>query len=117
MFGNNSEKEFRFENFKTAEEAREYLLEKYPIGSDVDVLIEAIRHAGADIKEKDLSNARKFKEYDKWWEEGTVKAFTFYYDKASPFFMIINYLKWSGMVRINKMNKIIDFGFSRTRAY
>jgi hypothetical protein len=93
------------------------LLKLHPVGTDVKPLLATLKNAGADIKEKDLTNARKFKEYDKWWEEGTVTAYTFYYDKASPFFMVINYLEWGGTVRVDSNNKIINLVIYRKRAY
>jgi hypothetical protein len=93
------------------------LLKFHPAGTNVKPLLDTLKNAGAEIKEKDLTNAHKFKQYDKWWEEGTVKMYTFYYDKASSFFRVINYLEWGGSIRVDKNNKIINFGLYRKRAY
>ena len=108
---------FHFEKYKTAKEAKEALLELHPIGSDVGELVKTLEGAGAMVVEKDLTNAHKFKEYDEWWQNGVVKMYNFEYNKASPFFIILNYLKLNGGLQIDKNNKIIDFGIFRNRAY
>ena len=108
---------FYFEKYKTAEEARAALLELHPIGSDIEGLVGTLEGAGAVIKEENLESYKKFKEYDWWWKEGTARFYVVSYDKASPFFVIINYLKWAGGIRIDKNNRIISYGLHRGRAY
>lgn len=114
---NKFKKGFYFEKYKTAEEATNALLELHPIGSDVEGLIKTLEGAGAMIKEEDLKNYKKFKEYDRWWKEGITKFYVISYDKASPFFVIINYLEWRGGIAIDKNNKIIFCGLHRGRSY
>ena len=114
---NKFKKGFYFEKYKNAQEAKAELLKLHPIGSDVGELVKTLEGAGAMVVEKDLTNAHKFKEYDEWWQNGVVKMYNFEYNKASPFFIILNYLKWNGGLQIDKNNKIIDFGIFRNRAY
>ncbi len=45
---NKFKKGFYFEKYKTAEEAKSELLELYPIGSDVNELLKALKKAGAE---------------------------------------------------------------------
>ena len=104
---NRFKKGFYFEKYKTAEEAKVELLKLHPIGSDVRELVKRLEMAGAMVKDKDLDNAHKFKQYDKWWMEGTVRMYTFQYDKASLPFVFINYLIWNGSIRVDEGNKII----------
>ena len=113
---------FYFEKYKTAEEAKAALLEMHPIGSSVESLIKTLEGAGAravEESEKDLENYKKFypKEYSEWKQKGNFKTYYAFYDKASPFFVIINYLKWSADIWINKDNKITFIQLHRNRAY
>ena len=41
---------FRFEKYKTAEDAKRALLQLHPVGSDVDDLIETLKKIGVDCK-------------------------------------------------------------------
>lgn len=114
---NKFKKGFYFEKYSTAEEAKNELLKLHPIGSDFEDVIKTLERAGAEAKKENLDGYRKFKEYDPWWEKGIVKMYRFKYSKASPFFVIINWLEWSGTIQIDKNNKIIDIGIHRGRSY
>lgn len=53
---------FRFENFKTAEELREYIKINFPIGSHSKPLIDLLKHAKAEyeiVPEEDYSKEAK----------------------------------------------------------
>ena len=108
---------FYFEKYSTVEEAKEEILKLHPIGSDADELIKTLEKAGAIIAKEDIENYKKFVEYNEWWEQGTVRIYNVKYDKASPFFVIINYIIWSGSIRADKNNKIISFAIEKRRAY
>ena len=111
---------FYFEKYKTAEEAKAALLEMHPIGSSVESLIKTLEGAGAKVTEDsegNLENYKKFKQYDKWWKEGTVKILHYEYDKASPFFVVLNYIQWKGGIWVDKNDKIIFLGVHKGRAY
>lgn len=114
---NRFKKGFYFEKYSTAEEAKAELLKLHPIGSDVESLVKRLEGAGAVLKEENLDGYRKFKQYDKWWEDGVVKMYIYEYDKASLPFVFINYLIWNGSIRVDKDNKIIDSAIFRNRAY
>lgn len=116
---NKFKKGFYFEKYKTAEEATNALLELHPIGSDVEGLIKTLEGAGAKIEIRDLENYKKFypKEYEKWQRQGNIKAYSFSYDKASPFFVVLNYLKWSADVWIGQSNEITFIQIHKSRAY
>ena len=114
---NKFKKGFYFEKYKTAEEARAALLEMHPVGSDVEELLKTLEKSKATIREKDLSNAHKFKEYDKWWDEGVERMYVFEYDGASPFFIMINYLIWSGSIGMDKNGNITSLAVFKNRAY
>ena len=111
------EKEFRFENYDNADEAKAELLRLHPIGSPVADLVKTLEGAGATIAAEDLSIYRNFKEYDDWWDRGVVKMYDVKYDKASPFFVVVNYLKWNGSIQVDINNRIIFLGIFRSRAY
>lgn len=114
---NKFRKGFYFEKYKTAEEAKAALLELHPIGSDVEGLVMTLEGAGAVVNEENLDNYHKFREYDSWWKDGVVKMYSLKYDKASPFFVVLNWLEWTGTVQMNKEGKIIFIGLRRGRAY
>lgn len=100
---------FYFEKYKTEDEARTALLQLHPIGSDVDGLIKTLKEAGAEIKKRDPSSFSRFKEYDIWWEQGTVGIYSYRYNNKN----LINPVKWGGGIRIDKNNRIINFGVGR----
>ncbi|MBU6140977.1 MAG: hypothetical protein KGP29_05455 [Proteobacteria bacterium] len=119
---NKFRKGFYFEKYNTAEEATNALLELHPIGSDVEGLIKTLEGAGAVVteeSEKDLENYKKFypKEYSEWRKNGNLKTYRASYDKASPFFVFINYLKWSSDIWVGKDNKITSIKVHKNRAY
>lgn len=45
-------KPFKFENFKTAKEAKAYLDEHYPLGSNINIILKDISLAGAECIER-----------------------------------------------------------------
>ncbi len=57
------EKKFKFENYKTAEEAKAELLRRHPIGSNVDALLETLRGAGAKIDDKEVLSQKDIDYY------------------------------------------------------
>ena len=47
-------KPFKFESFATTEEAQEYFNKNYPIGSDIEILLEDLRKVGVEyVKRKE----------------------------------------------------------------
>ena len=46
------QKPFKFENFKTVDEAKAYLDEHYPLGTDIDIILKDISLAGADCMQR-----------------------------------------------------------------
>ncbi len=127
-FGNNEakanifnkfKKGFYFEKYKTSEEATTELLKLHPIGSDVDTLIKTLEGAGVIISKRDMSNYKKFypTEYEKWKKQGNVVDYSLKYDKASPFFVILNWIEWRGSVWIDINNKITFISLNKGRAY
>ena len=117
---NRLKKGFYFEKYSTAEEAKAELLRLHPIGSDVGELVKTLEGAGCVVKEENLDsyyNYKKFKKREEWWDKDMVAIYDIKYEKASPFFVILNYLIWSGTVQINKDGKILDVGIHRGRAY
>lgn len=114
---NNFRQGFYFEKYSTAQEAKEELLKLYPIGSDSVKLIRTLEKSGAIVTEENLEGYKKFKEYDKWWKMGVKNMYVFKYEKASPFFVILNYLIWNGSVQTDENGKIIFIGISKNRAY
>ncbi len=117
---NRFKKGFYFEKYKTAEEARVALLELHPVGSDVGELVKTLERAGAKVtqdSEESLKNYKKFKQYDEWWKDGTTKIYHYSYDKASPFFVVLNNIEWRGGIWINKSNKVTFLSANKGRAY
>jgi len=47
-------KPFRFENFKTGEEAQAYFNEHYPIGSEVHILFKDLERVGAKYRKRNM---------------------------------------------------------------
>jgi len=65
-------KPFKFEDFKTREEAQAYFYEHYPVGSDVNILFGDLKKVRVDyIKERErippqqMGNGQKNLKYDK----------------------------------------------------
>jgi len=116
---NKFKKGFYFEKYKTAEEAKAALLELHPIGSDVEGLIKTLERAGGNVYISNMSNYKKFyqEKYLDWQNKGNVVAYDIKYDKASPFFVILNWLEWNGTVWVDRENKITFIHFNRGRAY
>lgn len=110
---------FYFEKYKTAEEAKVELLKLHPIGSDVQPLIETLERAGASVEMRDLKNYEKFytKEYREWKLRGNAEAYSASYDGASPFFVVLNYLKWSVDIWSDKNRQITLIQIHKNRAY
>jgi hypothetical protein len=94
-------------------------LELHPIGSDVGELVKTLEGAGAVVAERDMENYKKFysKEFLEWKNNGNVKAYAINYDNASPFFIVLNKLQWSGDIWVDQEEKITFINFHRGRAY
>ena len=110
---------FYFEKYSSADEAKAALLELHPIGSDVEGLIKTLEMAGGNVYISNMSNYKKFyqEKYLDWQNKGNVVAYDIKYDKASPFFVILNWLEWNGTVWVDRENKITFIHFNRGRAY
>jgi hypothetical protein len=55
--------EFRFEKYKTAEDAKVVLLKLHPVGSSVDELVETLDKAGATCKKIDRNKYKNIPKY------------------------------------------------------
>lgn len=52
MFNIFEDKPFKFENFKTGEEAKAYLDEHYPLGTEINIILKDLSLAGAQCMER-----------------------------------------------------------------
>ena len=116
---NRFKKGFYFEKYSTAEEAKAALLELHPIGSDVGDLIKTLERAGANVSERNLNNYKKFypREFNKWKGKGNANHYIVKYDRASYFFVILNWIEWDGNIWTNNDNKITFINFYKGRAF
>lgn len=117
---NKFKKGFYFEKYKTAEEAKAALLELHPIGSDVEGLVKTLNNGGAEISEEDLNsyyNYRQFGKREEWWKNDMKNIYKIKYDKASSFFVVLNWIEWTGTIQSDQNGKILDLGIHRGRAY
>ena len=111
------EKRFKFENYKTAEDAKAELLRRHPIGSDVDALLETLRRAGAKVEEK-----RVVSEYDKQrYLKGIPDYITYdqlygessyHYEQPGIRRYILLSYKWGGGISYDKNNKLTHLAVS-----
>jgi hypothetical protein len=111
---------FYFEKYSTAKEANNALLQLHPIGSDVNALVKTLEKAGGKVKEESLESYyeyKKFKKREKWWKKDVAMILDIKYDKASPFFVIINWIKWGGSIQADRNKSILFIGLYKSRAY
>ena len=116
---NKFKKGFYFEKYSTAEEAKAALLELHPIGSDVGELVKTLERAGAEVEKLNDDNYKKFypREFNKWKSKGNANHYIIKYDKASYFFVILNWIEWKGNLWTNNDNKITFINFYKGRAF
>ena len=102
-----AEKKFKFENYKTAEEAKTELLKRHPIGSDVEPLLETLRGAGAKMDKIQKMTPELKKIYHKTPDNThTMTGYSYYQKSWVPGVGGT----WGGGILIDENNKIIDFG-------
>jgi len=104
-------KPFKFESFATTEEAQEYFNKNYPIGSDIEILLEDLRKVGVEyVKRKEKIPPQQMGEerdleYEKvyvgdygnnWVSANPMGCYDIYIfvDKADRI-VYIDVLKWS----------------------
>lgn len=117
---NKFKKGFYFEKYETEEEAKSALLELHPIGSDVEGLIRTLNVGGAEISKEDLNSYYNYKQFGKredWWKNSMKDIYKIKYSKASPFFVILNWIEWDGTIQTDQDGKIVDLGIHKGRAY
>ena len=99
-----AEKKFKFENYKTAEEAKTELLRRHPIGSNVDALFETLKEAGAKVEKINVSLHPEG--YDLHKKDSQL----YHYSKSKSRLM---FLWWIGRIEYSESdNSIIEHGVS-----
>jgi hypothetical protein len=102
---------FRFEDYKTKEEAKAALLKLHPVGSPVDGLLETLRKAGATI-EVDMILTEKNKFLFLKAPLNAVGASGYYYNQSGLLPALSSY-KWAGGIPYDKDRNIIDIGVGK----
>jgi hypothetical protein len=116
---NKFKKGFYFEKYDTAKEAQNELLRLYPIGNDVNGLIELIKDSGAilakEITPKSYLDPKKF---ESWWKKDMLKIYETKYDDNGYFFTsFIDKIRWTCVIQVDKDEKILDLKVSRIKLW
>ncbi len=95
---------FRFEDYRTAEEAKAALLKLHPVGSDAETLIATLKLAGAEIEYVDIRKGYKI------YYKDEIGAYKYSYWKYN---LGINAYQWSGFIPYDKEKKILNIGVGK----